>query len=247
MEMQNATASFFTQANYDGLAVPADFRLCEIMPMRYPLNLKVLRKRRGFTQGDLGEAIGSDQSTVQRWETGSRNPDLADINRLADALGVTAGDLFLVPNQVPLGPRLYVKGEVGAGLWREALENPEDDWEVFAGRPDVTASLDHRFGLRVTGDSMNEIYPDGTIIECVSTMGTAEIASGKRVVVLRENDLGKYEATVKELRIEPDGSHWLVPRSTNPAFQRPYRVGENEPGILETRVIAVVVASYRPE
>ena len=215
--------------------------------MRHPLRIKELRKRRGMTQEGLAEAIGADQSTVQRWEQGKRTPDLNDMHNLADALGVQPPDLFLLANQAPLGPLLKVRGSVAAGVWREAVEWPEDDWLSFTGRPDVAAELDHRFGLRVDGESMNEIYPAGTIIECVSVMGRAEIISGKRVVVLRRRDDLEYESTVKELRIEPDGTQWLLPRSNNPAFQSPIRLGLKEPGIIETSIIAVVVGSYRPE
>jgi hypothetical protein len=64
-------------------------------------------------------------------------------------------------------------------------------------------------------------------------------------VIIRENDEGECEATVKEL-VEQDGSLWAVPRSTNFAYQ-PIRLDRPEPGIRETRIGAVVVASVRPE
>ncbi len=215
--------------------------------MGHLLRIKELRKQRGLTQEALAEVLGADQSTVQRWESGKRTPDLNDMVAIAKALGVPAQELFVISNVAPLGPTLRVKGIVAAGVWREALELPEDDWASFTGRPDITANMEHRFGLRVEGDSMNEVYPHGTVVECVSVMGRAEIVSGKRVIVLRENDRGDFEATVKELLIEDDGTHWLIPRSTNPAFQSPIRMGQREPGIVETRIIALVVGSYRPE
>jgi transcriptional regulator with XRE-family HTH domain len=217
------------------------------MPMGHLLQIKHLRKQRGLTQEALAEAVGADQSTVQRWESGKRTPDLNDMVKLADALQVRPGELFLISNMAPLGPTLRVRGAVAAGVWKEAYEWPEDEWMTFTARADVTAKLEHRFGLRVDGDSMNEVYPHGTIIECVSTMGRVEVASGKRVVVLREDHRGEFEATVKELLIDADGTQWLVPRSTNPAFQTPIRMDTPEPGIVETRIIAVVVGSYRPE
>ena len=70
-------------------------------------------------------------------------------------------------------------------------------------------------------------------------------AVGKRVVIVRKNDRQEFEATVKEL-VEKDGELWAVPRSSNPSHL-PFKVMEAEPGILETRIVAVVVASIRPE
>lgn len=215
--------------------------------MRYPLQLKELRKQRGLTQRQMAEILKVEQPTYQRWETGTRVPDVNDLQDLADAFGVTPGELFSVANIVPIGPRLFVKGAVAAGVWLEAMEWPQEDWEVFHGRADVTVPLDMRFGLRVEGDSMSQVYPHGTIVDCVALKGGAELASGKNVVVMRTNAAGEHEATVKEYLVDSSGEEWLVPRSYNPAFQRPIKLREPEPGIEEVRVIAIVVGSYRPE
>lgn len=213
--------------------------------MGYLGNLIALRKKRGWSQAKLAEIIGVEQPTVQRWESGKRLPDLESLDRLAKALGVTPGSLLDGDALVSSGPTLFLKGEVAAGVWRAAAEWPESDWQTFIGRSDVTARTEHRFGLRVLGDSMDLLYPPGTIVECVSAFGHAEPAPGRRVVILRKNDRQEYEATVKEL-VEQDGKLWAVPRSTNPAH-RPIDLSESEPGIIETRIVAVVVASIRPE
>jgi DNA-binding transcriptional regulator YiaG len=42
--------------------------------MEHDLNVKDLRSRLGFTQAQLGEAIGVDQSTVSNWEKGVAAP-----------------------------------------------------------------------------------------------------------------------------------------------------------------------------
>lgn len=213
--------------------------------MGYLDQLADLRKQRGLSQAALAEKLGVEQPTVQRWEKGKREPSLAQLFELAGALGVEPGALIDPSIAASIGPRLYVKGEVAAGIWRQALEQPEDEWLSFTGRADVAASTEHRFGLRVVGDSMNEVYPQGTIVECVSVFGHIEPEPGKRVIVVRTNENGEVEATVKEL-VEQGGELWLVPRSTNPAHQ-PFKIGEPEPGIREVRIAAVVVASVRPE
>lgn len=213
--------------------------------MRNLVRLAQIRKEKGFTQASLAERLGVEQPTVQRWETGKREPDLDQLVALAEALDVEPGTLIDPSIAVAIGPRLYVKGEVAAGVWRPAMELPETEWLSFTGHASVTADIKHRFGLRVVGDSMNEIYPHGTIVECVSVFGRTEIVPGKRVVVVRANIDGECEATVKEL-VENESGLWLVPRSSNPVHM-PIKLGEDEPGIIETRIAAVVVASIRPE
>lgn len=205
----------------------------------------MIRKRLGLTQGQLAERLKVEQPTVQRWESGAREPNMSKLADIASALGVEPGELFGA-GFTPLGPRLFVKGEVAAGVWKEAYEWPEDEWQAFTGRPDVTAETEHRFGLRIVGASMNEIYPEGTIVECVSVFGHTEIEIGKRVVIVRTRSDGRIEATVKELQQAPDGKLWAVPRSFDPSFSA-FSLNDGEEDIVETMIVAVVVASYRPE
>lgn len=132
-------------------------------------------------------------------------------------------------------------------MWKEAWEVDPDEWEMFTGRADVSAPLQRRFGLRVVGDSMNEVYPPGTILECVAYNGEVEIPSGKRVIVVRTKHDGSVEATVKELVRSQDGVEWLRPRSTHPLFQafRGDQPGEEE--IVSVEIVGIVVASTRHE
>lgn len=225
--------------------VPLIIDFGDTMPMGYLGNLIHLRKMRGLSQAKLAELIGVEQPTIQRWESGKRVPDLDNLMALAAALGVKPGSLLEGDERVSLGPTLFIKGQVAAGVWSAAAEWPEADWQSFTGRSDVHAKVEHRFGLRVVGDSMDMLYPPGTIVECVSVFGHAEAVPGKRVIVLRQNDRHEYEATVKEL-VEQDGQLWAVPRSHNPAHL-PINLSEPEPGIVETRIVAIVVASIRPE
>ena len=213
--------------------------------MGYLDELAALRKRRGLSQAKLAEMVGVEQPTIQRWEKGKRDPDLDNLKSLATALGVTPGSLLDGTASAAIGPRLWIKGEIAAGVWKDAIELPEDEWQTFTGRADVAADMEHRYGLKIIGDSMDLLYPHGTIIECVSTFGRAEPSPGKRVVVVRKDDNQQYEATVKEL-VEQDGALWAIPRSTNPVHQA-INLSGPQPGIVETRIAAIVVASIRPE
>lgn len=232
-------------ARNTNLAVPLKIAKGQDIPMGYLERMVQLRKRKGWTQGDLAERVGVEQPTVQRWERGQREPKFEQLFKIAEVLGVDAATLLSKDAITPLGPTLYIKGEVQAGLWRPAIELPEADWITFTGRADVTADPKHRFGLRVIGNSMDLLYPEGTILECVSLFGHVEAVPGKRVIVIRKDVHGDCEATVKEL-IESEGELWLVPRSSDPSHA-PIRLDGEYPGIEETRIAAVVVASVRPE
>jgi transcriptional regulator with XRE-family HTH domain len=248
MALAHTAAVLYPQANYAAPAIPPPFLFGDTMPMGYSTNIAMLRKRQGLTQAALAERLKVEQPTVTRWENGKRELTVATLIEIADALGVEPGALLTKDSAMPmpLGPTLYCKGKIAAGRWKAAVEDPEDEWASFTGRPDVKADIAHRFGLKIEGDSMDELYPDGTIVECVSVFGHTEIAAGKRVVVVRENTDGLYEATVKELVEDAAGEMWAVPRSTNPAHQS-ISLTKPEQGIVNTRIAAVVVASHRPE
>lgn len=226
---------------------------CDNRAVAGAFDIEVLRRklraamaRREIAPTTLSTRVGKSPTLVKDLLEKTGDTKISTIYRLADALGVDVGDLLDGDVEgTPLGPRLYVKGEVAAGQWIEAFEWPEQDWLAMTGRPDVNADPKQRFFLRVRGDSMNLVYPEGSYIECVSVFGHAEALPGKRVVVLRRRVDGLIEATVKEL-VETNGEVWFAPRSTNPAHQA-FR-GDN-PGeeIEEVSVVAVVVASVRPE
>jgi SOS-response transcriptional repressor LexA len=215
--------------------------------------LKEARERAGYTSASsAAEAMGVPVPTYIQHENGSRGFPADRAQRYGRFFRVAPEWLLYGKHRdqtdsVSLGPRLHVKGEVAAGVWREAWEFDPDEWEVFTGRSDIAASPRERFGLRVVGDSMNEVYPPGTIIECVSYRGDGAILAGKRVVVLRKRIDGTVETTVKELVLDPDGRTWLRPRSTNPAFQAFPADSPDSPDITRVEIIGIVVASIRPE
>lgn len=215
--------------------------------------LKEARKRAGYeTASAAAEAMSVPVATYIQHENGKRGIPAERAQKYGRFFRI-APEWLLYGRQSDsvsaesLGPVLYVKGEVAAGVWREAWELDADEWEVFTGRSDIKAPLRKRFGLRVVGDSMNEVYPTGSILECVMYDGAEQIASGRRVVVQRTRLDGALETTVKELVRDPDGAEWLLPRSTNPSFL-PFRADERDaPDITRIEIIALVVGSYRPE
>lgn len=210
--------------------------------------LVAARKRKNITQEVIAERMGVSVPQISRWENGRDGIPSQRLSALSQAYGAPIGELldeetdFLAP-----GPTLYIKGNVQAGTFLESWEVSEDDWERYTGRADIAVPVRRRFGLRVVGESMNEIYPPGTILDCVARDPYDDIPNGKRVIVQRRRMGDGIETTVKEYFRDADGVEWLVPRSRNPAFQAPFRCDQPGDDIEAIEVIAIVVASIQPE
>lgn len=165
--------------------------------------------------------------------------------------------------------RVPVKGMVQAGLWRDAIEWPQEDWYSIVAPADDRHPGAERFGLVVRGTSMDRLYPEGTIVLAVKFGDLARTPKpGERVVVLRrDRRTGDYEATLKEYDLDDKGRHILWPRSNDPEFQSPIILGGQIPIIFgdepvpesvsagqmdatsapDVMITALVVGSYRPE
>lgn len=213
------------------------------------IRLRQFRDRLGLTLDEMSERSGFSTSQLSRWEAGKSNIPSERLPTLAQHYECSVSEIFAEDGDVfvSLGPQITVAGPVQAGRWLQVWEVDADDRQTFTGRPDVTVPLSQRFGVVVKGDSMNDLYPHGTYLECVSFLGGAEIENGKRVIVERLNVAGDREVTVKEYLRDDDGIEWLIPRSSNPAFQTPIRTDEQPDDIVEVQIKGIVVGSYRKE
>ncbi len=53
------------------------------------MTFKELMKRKGYTQAELAERLGVNQSTVSGWQTGLRTPRTKQLPVIAQTLGVS--------------------------------------------------------------------------------------------------------------------------------------------------------------
>lgn len=209
--------------------------------------LRRAREKAGYpTAKSAAEAMNIPVATYIQHENGGRGYPASKAERYGKFFRVAPEWLLYgkpsanLPTS-GLGPTLFIKGKVAAGVWTEAQQTEESEWVTFTGSPDVTAPIKDRFGLRVEGDSMNEIYPSGTVLECVRYDG-APISNHRRVIVQRQRASGEYETTVKEYVQADNGAVWLAPRSTNPAHQA-FRCDLPDAGTERVEIIAIVVAA----
>lgn len=243
---------------------------------------KARLKERKLTQGHIADAIGKDRSVVSRLMSGEIPIKMAHVTPLAALLDVTPAEILIhagvelgAPANAQGGPgleRVFVRGDVQAGIWKGAAEWAHEDWFGVEFPEDRRHPGCARFALEVKGTSMDEVYPDGTILCCILFSDLSRgPARGDRVIIHRRNKAGLVEATVKQFETRDDGSAWLWPRSTDPSFQQPYQL----PGLQETadgavnsdvggteaatgttsfsddtahlEITALVIGSYRPE
>jgi transcriptional regulator with XRE-family HTH domain len=66
----------------------------ENVQIRFGLRLRQVRQDRGISQEKLAELAGLHRTYVSSIERGERNVSLVNIERLAQALGVSMGELM---------------------------------------------------------------------------------------------------------------------------------------------------------
>ena len=57
-------------------------------------NMKRIRAKKKMSQGDIARALEVDRGYISNIENGKKNPTLATIQRLAQALGISADELL---------------------------------------------------------------------------------------------------------------------------------------------------------
>lgn len=218
--------------------------------------LKAARKNAGFeSAADAARAFGWTESAYRHHENGTRDFGADAARKYGRAFKVLPGWLLGLDNvsqSPPTSPvledRLIVNGSVEAGAWRASEHWDDERTFVIEGMPSPIPG-DKRFGVVVVGNSMNEFYEEGTVLDCVSVFSDRKTKpeTGDHVIVENVRPDGLRELTVKEYR-EENGRYWLVPRSTNPSFKPVEYPGpdanhDNDSG---AHVIAFVLADYPP-
>jgi len=182
--------------------------------------LKKIRQSRKLSQEKLAQMIGTTNQQIGKLERGDRRLSDRWIYPLAEALGVAPSDLLENPEPA----KVTLVGTVAAGKWQSADDVPPP--VNMTGVPlskHLNLSIP-RYGYRVVGESMNELYPDGSIVIAIDNIqANHDPQPGDRVIVRRRRLDGTVEFTVKELKVDDDGGKWLIPRSSDPRHQTAFR------------------------
>lgn len=215
--------------------------------------IREMRKRAGLTQAEFAEKIGIAQGTVSKWESGKEVPRFESLQRISESLGESLVDLIFDAEHGFKstddygGVSAMVVGAVQAGAWVEAVEwEADDQFRVMLPERRELEDLP-LFGFLVRGQSMNEIFPDGSIVVAIRSYEKYPPRDGDFVVVERIRHDAMVEATIKEYQLDKAGSPWLWPRSDSPEHQSPINLASDDGEIAEIRIIGIVLASVRFE
>lgn len=197
-------------------------------------NIKRFRMDRDWTQEQLAEKVGVTRSTVTQWETGWSKPRMGAVEKLAAVFGVSTSDMVNDQSDASAFVDVPLYGSIAAGT-------PIEMHAVDSSHP-VPTKIRERypdaFLLKVEGDSMNRILPNGCYA-LVDPRQTADCNGAPYAVCVNG-----YDATIKRVRKLNNGFE-LVPDSNDPTYEkRTYNF--NEPDTETVTVIGRVVYYVLP-
>ncbi|WP_110969271.1 XRE family transcriptional regulator [Pseudomonas huaxiensis] len=193
--------------------------------------IKHFRKSKGLSQQSLANACGwESQSRVGNYERGIREPNLADIEKMARALNISLGELLPGSAATEVPPsvnttlaRRALEGAVpvvgyaqlGTNGYFEALDFPSGHGDGYLN---IHSDDPDAYGLKVTGDSMHPRIKNG---EYVLVEPSKRYFSGDEVLVRTANG----RTMIKEFIYFRDGTYRFDSVNTDHA---PIHVNENE-------------------
>lgn len=173
--------------------------------------IKYYRLAAGLTQQELADKIGVKLAAVSKYELGTvDNLPISRVERIADALGVTGGQIMGWEENDMIDSEILVPvvAEIAAGFDKQPIRDYEMDRFPV---PSVYAKgrrTDELFIIKVRGDSMYPMYQEGDHILAVRT---PTVEDGE-VAILQYED----NATIKRVERVKDGLR-LIP--INPMYK----------------------------
>lgn len=201
--------------------------------------LAQVRDHAGMTQQQVAAAIGVTTTGYQNWEYGNTPIKATALRELAKLFGCTTDYLLNISDikvAVPSVTRMLpVFGSISAGTPREALTQSD----VMHETPE-RLYLEHEraFWLTVSGNSMNRLFPDGSL---VLIDPDSEVRNGDVAVVFVNGD----DATLKRVYHEGDSVR-LHPESYDPEY-RDRIIDASDPDAPEVRIVGKAVSYTAPD
>ena len=113
--------------------------------------IKQLRSDRGLTQRQLSEKSGVIETTIRKYELGTQNPKMENLQKLAGALGVPAYTLIDEPEVVEVQRNFFWRTDLDEKLKQVGCSVGfyEEDAYIWINYPDGT--------LEVTEEELKEL------------------------------------------------------------------------------------------
>lgn len=201
-----------------------------------------MRKRAGLTQQELADKLGVSQQTIWYYENGRRDMKSSVLITISNALGCTVSELLgIAPSDSVVAPHpvdvvgVPIVGRIAAGMPREAISQSDDCHDTPRS---LIAGREKSFWLVVSGNSMNRLFPEGSLVLVDPDM---EVRDGDVGVVFVNGD----DATVKRVFYEGTRVR-LHPESHDPEY-RDIVIDGSDPDAPSFRAVGRVVSYTAPD
>lgn len=187
---------------------------------KYIERIKNLIEESTLSMAELSKRAGLEQTAVKQIKYGrSKNPKIQTIDGLAKAFECDPSELLPKEWQKPEEESNFsqapILNKVSAGQMQEVCDTPSMGYLQYPTKKKTI------FALKVDGDSMNEIAPNGSYaIVDYSPKNPADLI-GKPVIAASD----EHDATFKIYNDEA-GKLFLQPRSNNP-IHKPIEICDN--------------------
>lgn len=173
-------------------------------------NIRAVRTRNNLTQEEFGEIVEVSSMAVSQWETGRAVPRMGAVQRISDYFHISKGALIdddsSVLTKFPISGStatlpLRTLGKVHAGGMDDNAVCDDEEIQV----PEAVVQMHpSAFVLRVEGDCMNKIIPEG----CYVAVDASETPQNGSIVVVEneqyEHIMRKYYRGSSVVLLSPD-------------------------------------------
>lgn len=170
--------------------------------------LKISIDRSDLTQSEIARRIGTGRSTISGWLKGDYEPNSENIYKLARLFNVSEAWLLgFVDEENELRIDINNKKRLDVPLINVSGGKETEDFSQIEEMVEAPSRLNHYgkdlFAIRVNGDSMNKILPNGSVVICVKAFD--EPKTGDIVVYKKENEFAvkRYIKTEQIIIFEP--------------------------------------------
>lgn len=192
------------------------------------------REKSRLTQKEVSAKTGIPLGTIRRWDQGQNDPDLNSLIQLVKLYGVSldsileiggAGDNSVNCNRNSRMTSVSLLSGITATASIEVI-NSDETYDIPS---DIYDRYPQAFLLKVVGDSMNRVLPNG----CYALVNPCQEASKpmKAYAVC----VNGFDATIKRVKPLSNG-YELIPDSIDPTY-RPQIFDFNE---IDTQSVSII-------
>lgn len=202
----------------------------------------MLRLSKGLTQQSLANKLGvNSYTTITKWESGDNFPQGKDLIKLSKLFNTSVDDLLGIGNEIKIridvSSYKYIPTAISAGIPVEVdsiLENDLQEIEIPDNLMGKWAGMKDIYITKVSGDSMNKVIPDGSVIAVKKT--NVNCLNDGDIVVFSD----QYEYSVKRFYKREDKLIFR-PDSTNKEFYDHITDDQNQNLIIYGKVVLYLV------